>query len=363
MLRRWMVRYGWWLLLLLVFDIWFFMWWRGRRQATEPKDRPASTEMEMRHSASPVTLLRYGFPTAQTNLHLTNDASVFMPTASGRVVSALYGSVRTRQSGPAFHEGIDIAPLQRDRRGRATDAVLAVAEGRVAYANRHAGRSNYGIYVVLEHDDPVGTIYSLYAHLASVSRSLQVNQHVQRGDVLGIMGNTPASIIPVARSHLHFEIGMIQTSRFTSWTREQGMQNLHGLHHGWNLTGIDPLLVFQTPCETRSFSMLATLKETPVAVTLLIHTPRPLDYFERYPALWKAERPPRGTLVLELSEGGVVLSGRFATEQERSRHQPPAVLSVNSDVLGRNGLRLVVPRGNGWTLGRQGERWLHILTH
>ncbi len=358
---------------LIVFAVCCVIWWRGRdRQALPTESAPAAAA----HPATAALIappepvippLQVVFPTAQTNLVRTDDGRVFMPTAAGRVESAHYGSTRTGSSGlPSFHEGIDIAPLARERSGRAADPVLAIADGSVAYANRRAGNSNYGIYVVLEHNDPVGTVYSLYAHLSSVEKHLQKGQNVTRGTPLGIMGNTPSSIIPVVRSHLHLEVGLIRNRRFDDWANARKINNPHGRYHGWNLTGINPLALYTGTSPVRPFSMRDYLGDLPVAFELLIDVTRPLDYFARYPVLWDGLLPAAGPLVLSVSEGGVVMSGRRASAPERERldsARAPVVLSADAAVLGRNGLRLVVERGGQWAFGRSGARWLEILTY
>ncbi len=362
-LRRW-----WWLIALIVLDAVFAWWWFGPRrtrirQYAEAEQREAVAVA--RPEPEPPPSLKVGFPTAQTGLLRRDDPTVYMATASGRIESAHYGSTRTSSVGgqllPSFHMGIDIAPLRRDRRNRALDPILAVADGRVGYANRTIGHSNYGLYVVLEHQDAVGLIYTLYAHLQSVADGIRPGANVSRGDVLGVMGNTPSSIIPVARSHLHFEVGMIQNRRFPAWATSEGIRNLHGVHHGWNLAGIQPLALYTSEEAVQSFSMLNYLRAVPVAFKLAIETERPLDYFTRYPLLWEGPGAPLGKMVISVSEGGVVLQGRRATAQEDGAF--PRVLFADGDVLGRNGLRHVVQRSGAWQIGTSGRRWLSILTH
>jgi len=362
--KRW-----WWLAAFIVFDVCFVIWWRGRDWQEGPPDvQPAEVGPDTTEPPEPVIPpLQVGFPTAQTNLLHVTDENVFMPTASGRIESAFYGSTRSGSSGySSFHEAIDIAPLSRDRRGRAADPVLAIADGSVAYANRHSGNSNYGNYVVLEHDDPVGTIYSLYAHLSSVEKHLIKGMRVTRGTPLGVMGNTPPSIIPVVRSHLHLEVGMIRNRRFADWAKAQKIDNRHGHYGGWNLSGINPLDLYGSTDPVREFSMRDYLGNLPVAFELLVNAKRPIDYFTRYPLLWDGELPAMGPLVLSVSEGGVIMAGRHASEPERERMaaaRGPVVLAADAAVLGRNGLRIVVERNGQWEFGRSGAQWLEILMY
>ncbi len=360
-------RHAWWIVPLIIFDIFFFRWlWSRNPEVETAKERVAYAEEDQ--VKEPPGLL-YTHPTDQKNLWDTESLEVYQPTAAGRVESAVYGSVRTRSFGdrllPAFHEGLDIAALRRDRRGRPLDEIYAVADGRVAYINRVAGNSTYGIYVVLAHDDPVGEIYSLYSHMARIKSGLQAGQNVERGQVLGIMGNTASSGIPMHRAHLHFEIGVINNSRFHAWYCAQKLVPDHGSWHGHNLTGIDPLAVYGRREEEIRFSMWRYLRELAPAFTLIFRADKPLDYFERYPKLWHGSPFTAGAMVMTVSEGGVPLSGRMATleEVEAMGRHAVQVLDVDDEVLGRNGLRLVVRRDGNGTFGRNGERWLEILKY
>jgi murein DD-endopeptidase MepM/ murein hydrolase activator NlpD len=215
-----------------------------------------------------------GYPTPQTHLVETNNPAVFMPTASGRVVSAGYGSVRTRKFGKrylaAFHEGVDIAPVARDSRGRALDPVFAVADGRVEYVSRRAGNSSYGTYVVLLHEDRAGDYFTLYAHLASVPKELQKGGRVVRGEEIGRMGHSSTLGIPVQRSHLHFEFGTILNDRFAQWLRSKEMTPTHGRAHGYNLVGLNPTELFPYMADGSSFFFEDCLAGAPVAFRLLV---------------------------------------------------------------------------------------------
>ena len=85
------------------------------------------------------------------------------------------------------HDGIDIA-------GIAGTPVKSPASGRVMAAG--AGGS-YGRYVKLDHGNGVR---SLYGHLSKIE--VKIGQHVEKGDVIGLVGSTGRSTGP----HLHYEV-------------------------------------------------------------------------------------------------------------------------------------------------------------
>ncbi|NCC52751.1 MAG: M23 family metallopeptidase, partial [Spartobacteria bacterium] len=301
------------------------------------------------------------FPTAQENLLDTNHPGVFQPTASGRLESALYGSVRTANRGgqlmSSFHEGIDIAPMERDRKQRPKDVIYAVADGEVLYVNKVAGNSNYGIYIVLTHTDPLGEAYTLYSHLASVKSGIKKGVPVKSGQPIGTMGNTASTGIPMARAHLHFEVGLVLNSRFPHWYRKHSKSADHGAGHGWNLLGVDPLLFLQQQQQDPDFSMAKFMYSVPRAFTLIIRESKLPDFFKRYPLLWK-DGPYQGPyLLLECAENGIPLAGRAATDEEVARAgKLPAVIDVDEDVLGRNGCHLITRRSGAWRLTRSGTK-------
>lgn len=366
-------RHGWWLVPLLVFDVLLLAWCARRDQpdATTPPAEtvsPATESVADTNTPAPAGLV-FGYPTAQHQLLMTNAEGVYMPTASGRIESALYGSVRTTQQGkyylPSFHEGLDIAPLARDRKNMPTDPILAAADGRVLYVNRIAGNSNYGKYVVLGHPDPAGEIYTLYAHLADVPRSLKIGDGVARGQNIGLMGNSASTGLPVVRAHLHFEVGVINNLQFHRWFKAQKLKPDHGNFHGHNLTGLNPADVYRWQDIHPAFNLGEYLATLPPSFELAVRLVRRPDYFVRYPGLWKGGEQHAGAAVFGVSEGGVIQWGRPATDEEKRRlgSQPNTVLSVDETALGRNGLRLVVKRNGNWALGDNGKRWLEILLY
>lgn len=83
-------------------------------------------------------------------------------------------------------------------RGKAMGApILAAAPGSVIVAKPSGYNGGYGHMVIIQHDNGTQT---LYAHLSNVSVS--VGDQINRGEVLGGMGNTGRSTGP----HLHFEV-------------------------------------------------------------------------------------------------------------------------------------------------------------
>ncbi len=357
-----------WIIPVIVVDVFIVLWLqeRGRRLA-EDEQEAALLQPEPQPVRPPWKGMVY--PTDQTNLLQEVVAAVFQPTASGNPESALYGSVRTVNKGggilPSFHEGVDIAALERDRAGRPLDEVRAVAEGKVAYINRVAGNSNYGKYVVLLHHDPMGEIYTLYAHLAEAARDLAPGQAVHAGQTIGRMGNTSSSPIPMARGHLHFEIGLINNMRFVHWYRSQKLKPDHGNFHGRNFLGVDPREVFRHHGENADFDFASHLARVPTAFEVVLRAAHKPDVFQRYPALWSGAEFSGGVIVVACSDNGVLLKGRNATEDEaaslgKNRNR---VQNVNTEVLGRNGARIVVPKAGRWQLGESGQAWLAILTY
>lgn len=87
-----------------------------------------------------------------------------------------------------FHHGMDFsAPTGTP--------IYATGNGRVIRADNTA--SGYGNHIVLDHGFGYET---LYAHLHGYN--VRVGQRVERGDIIGFVGNTGRSIAP----HLHYEV-------------------------------------------------------------------------------------------------------------------------------------------------------------
>ena len=101
------------------------------------------------------------------------------PTAGAPTVLAGFDEARNK--------GLDIG-------GKAGDAVLASADGRVVYAG--AGLRGYGNLIILKHNN---TYLTAYAHNQALL--VKEDQNVRKGQKIAEMGNSDAD-----RVKLHFEI-------------------------------------------------------------------------------------------------------------------------------------------------------------
>jgi hypothetical protein len=183
-----------------------------------------------------------------------------------------------------LHEGIDIAPTQRDASGKPLDDIRASAAGRIAHVSHEAGASNYGRYIVIEHDIEGSPVYTLYAHLSSIS--VEPDQQVAQGDVIGRMGFTGAGI-NCERAHLHFEIALLLSTDFESWYKRyfSGTPNKHGPYHGYNLSGIDPAKVLLECAKNPAFRFSDYIRGQEAFYKITIPNSPSLSIIRSYPWL------------------------------------------------------------------------------
>ncbi len=208
------------------------------------------------------------------------------PTVSGKVRSGLFGCVRN--SGQRFHEGLDLYPLSRDKKGEALDSVYSVLPGRIMYINSVVGHSSYGRYVVVEHFEDSLAFHSLYAHLAKIDRSIHVGSSVEAGTVLGIMGRSAGGYsIPKERAHVHFELGFRLTDAFQNWYDAQkfGSKNRHGMWNGMNLVSVDPLRFYEARRGGRIGSFKEHIEAIPVVARIRVFEARVPAFVQNFPEL------------------------------------------------------------------------------
>ncbi len=224
------------------------------------------------------------WPTSMDRTSLRSFEDYAQPTVSGKPESALFGMVRDDQQ--RFHEGVDIRPSARGPNGEPLDRVFSAMKGAVAYINQGLN-GPYGKYVILYHPEAELPVYTLYAHLASIEKTLKVGDKLPKGTAFATMGHTSTSpnAIPKERSHLHFEIGVMLSANFGNWYNVQpdhrGTPNQHGIWNGQNLAGFDPVPVLARS----SVDLLDTVRQLPTALAVTMRTKRPPDFVQRYPGL------------------------------------------------------------------------------
>lgn len=103
----------------------------------------------------------------------------FIRPTTGRKSQGLHG-----------YNGVDIA-------APTGTPIWAAASGMVIISRTAGYNGGYGLYVAIRHDNGTQTVYG---HMSKVN--VAVNQRVDRGEVIGVVGSTGRSTGP----HLHFEV-------------------------------------------------------------------------------------------------------------------------------------------------------------
>lgn len=288
------------------------------------------------------------WPTPSTDFQ--NGASIeafIQPTASGIPTSGLFGDVRS--NGYKFHEGIDIKPVSRGKKGAPKDEIFAAIDGRVVLVNKIAGNSGYGKYVVLVHDMLDVPVYTLYAHLFSIDESIRVGMAVKAGTTLGIMGHTASYSIPVSRAHLHFEIGVLMSQHFESWYAKQNykQKNFYGNYNGINLTGFDPMYFFETVKSGKLTSMKALIQKIPTAFVLRLYTKQTPDFVRMYPELADAKSTEYGWDIYFTWFGMPIKFSPIKNPRAGAREGDCEIVEYNPNELTRKCRRHVVVNKKG----------------
>lgn len=282
-------------------------------------------------------------------------SEILQHAGSGDPASGGFGGVRS--GGRQFHEGIDIKPVQRDRRGDPIDPVFAAMSGVVRHVSTVAGNSNYGRYIVIEHPEVSPAVYTLYAHLARIAPGVKPGVRVERGEEIGVMGYTAGGyVIPRNRAHLHFEIGLMITRDFQSWydSRKFGSRNEHGIWNGMNLMGIDPLDFFEAWRKRRVATFDDYFAQMETAVRVRIATRRTPDFVQRYPSRVTKPLPMLvGGWEIKFNWSGIPFEWTPLTSAETAGMplNRPEVVAVNEAVNRRDRSRILVGKvGGQWKI-------------
>ena len=313
----------------------------------------------------------FQFPTANHALFEVGGAQKFFaPTAPDKPwASGSFGCVRN--SATRMHEGLDILHLHTDKRGEPTDAVLATADGTVAYISTKAGLSNYGKYVVIRHVIEGLEIYSLCAHLSAVADGLKPGDAVKAGQTIGTMGrSSSAETIAKDRAHVHFELNVFVNDHFAAWFKKDapGERNDHGLWNGHNLLGLDPREIFLAEHNpAKKFSLLEFVRGQTELCRVQVRA-KDFPFLKRYaPLVLKnpvAEKEGIAGYEIALNYNAVpfALLPRAASELKGAARIQ--LLSVNAPVATAERCRkLLVPRGSHWQLTDGGRREVEKLIY
>ncbi len=188
-----------------------------------------------------------------------------------------------------FHEGLDIKPVRRGEGGEPLDDVMSMAEGSVVHVSANPAQSNYGRYIVVEHDWGSGPFYALYAHLNAVQAS--PGDAVRAGQVLGRLGYTGAGI-DKRRAHLHVELTMLWSKQFQAWyDRGFSTPNHHGIYNGQNLIGLDLAALLLASRKDPQLTMSAFVRQTPPYFEVTVPGSARMEILQRHPWLLDGSKP------------------------------------------------------------------------
>lgn len=334
--------------------------------------RLAFTGMLVLLLADAVAAQPFHLPTANRALFDADGGGerYFVGTVGRTWTSGTFGCVRSE--GWQLHEGLDIRCLQRDKRGEPTDPVLTTADGTVAYINRKASLSNYGIYIILRHEIDSIVIYSTYAHLSEARSDLQPGATLKAGEQIGVMGRTANTREGISRdrAHVHFELSLLINERFPAWYKKTfpGQRNDHGTWNGQNLLGLDPraLLLEQRRLGAR-FNLMQFIRNQPELCRVLVQATE-FPWLQKYSALIRPTPSPTGEPIagyeIALDFNGVPIELIPRTTSQIKGKAKFQLLSVNDAEQQANPCRrLVTKRGSRWELAPRGMNLLGLLTY
>lgn len=224
-----------------------------------------------------------------------------------------------------FHEGADIKPLERSADGEPLDIVMAAGAGRVVHVSDVARFSNYGRFVVIEHQWDGCPYYSLYAHLNTVAVS--IGQRVTPGEALGRLGYTGDGI-DRRRAHLHFEVNMILSHDFERWHKLvfPSEVNRHGLYNGINLAGMDVARLLLAAHKSPALTIPAFLASEGVAWKAVVPATDKFVLAKLYPWMIRGDASGAKSWEISFTKSGLPIR----LEPRREAVSQPAVTSLTT---------------------------------
>jgi peptidoglycan LD-endopeptidase LytH len=320
------------------------------------------------HAATAET---FRLPTANRALFQSGAHENFYVGTVGKPwMSGTFGCVRS--GGAQFHEGLDIRCIERDKKGEPTDAILATADGSVAYINKKSGFSNYGNYLVLKHRIDGLEIYSLYAHLREIRSDLKIGSAVKAGETIAVMGRTTNTREQISkdRAHVHFELNLFVNDRFSAWYKKTfpGQRNDHAEWNGQNMIGFDPQAVLIADYKLgEKFNLLNWIQNQTELCRVVVRDTN-FPWLKRYAPLVRsnpvAQKEGVAGYELVLNFNGMPFQVIPRAASELKGMAKYRLLSVNESEHQKNSCRsLVTKRSGRWELASNGIHLLDLLTY
>jgi hypothetical protein len=256
-----------------------------------------------------------------------------------------------------FHEGMDIRPLQRDTNGEPLDVIHAIAAGTVVYANIVPSYSNYGRYIVIEHQFGGCPYFSLYAHLSAVH--VAIGDRVAQGDPIAVMGHTGEGI-DRDRSHVHLELNLLVNGDFERWSNKyfRGDRNRHGNLNGQNLDGLDIGRLYLELAKNPQKTLPEFVQEETTWYRVLVPTSPRMDLLQRYPWLSEGQTAAK-SWEISFNQAGIPL--RFAARTETVGKPVLTWIKFSPYPYAVQTRGYIEGSGSNYRLSKDGERYLDLI--
>jgi murein DD-endopeptidase MepM/ murein hydrolase activator NlpD len=257
-----------------------------------------------------------------------------------------------------FHEGIDIQPLRRDANGEPLDVILAIAAGDVVYTNDFPSFSNYGRYIVIEHQFGGCPYYSLYAHLSAIQ--VHVGDRVSQGNPIGVMGHTGQGI-DRERSHVHLELNLLLNSDFEKWSNKYFPRdgNRHGNYNGQNLDGFDIARLYLELNKNPQKTIPEFFQEETTWYRVLVPASARMDLLQRYPWLSGGQTAAK-TWEISFNQAGIPI--HFEARAENVEKPALTYVKFSPYPYGLQTRGYIQGSGSKYSLSNEGERYLDLIS-
>jgi murein DD-endopeptidase MepM/ murein hydrolase activator NlpD len=257
-----------------------------------------------------------------------------------------------------FHEGMDIRPLHRDPNGEPLDVIHAIAVGKVVYTNDIPAHSNYGRYMVVEHQFGGCPYYSLYAHLSAIQAN--IGTQVSQGEPIAIMGHTGEGI-DRERSHVHLELNLLMNADFDGWSNKYFPKdgNRHGNYNGENLDGLDIGRLYLELKKNPQKSIPEFFKEETTWYRVLVPASKRMDILQRYPWLADSQTEAKAWEI-SFNQAGVPI--HFEARTQSVEKPVLSWVKFSPYPYGLQTRGYLQGSGSNYSLSKEGERYLELIS-